>query len=589
MASTYDKASLVMIPSGTKASKIFSQKPVNGDGDFTFSRSTAATRVNADGNIEKETQNLLTQSNNFDSSDWTKINNSRTGGQSGYDGTNDAWLVSATGGGAKYILQNSTSTGVHTFSLYAKEGTTKGIRIAINGGGDHWANFNLDLGTQVGTAASVVDTEIVSIGSGWYRISVTANKTASGWGAIYPLNNSFSPNYTAAGENLYIQDAQLEQGLVARDYIETTTAAVEGGITDNVPRLDYTDSSCPALLLEPQRTNVIESSEYFDGLLWSATNITITNNDIESPEGIDNASKIVLDSGSSSSCELRAQNNKSVTLGNDYTFSVFAKADEFDKIELDFSNSTMDDAFVVADLTNGTIISRGTSNTSDSIEDYGNGWYRITLTGTAVATGTTALIFRLGANPTGDGTSGFHIYGAQLEAGTYATSYIPTYGTSVTRNADANITITSASSIIGQQEGTFYLEIDNALNTPNAFWYNVSDSSYTNWIFCGYDGNNFRFYVRTGNSVQYDSGAAGVIGTNKIVFIYKSGAIAAFVNGTQIKDATTTFNVTASLNYVTLGSPSPAGGIVLEAYPVKQALLFPTAITDQEAIDLTTI
>ena len=169
MSNIYDKASLVLIPSGTKTSKVYSQKPVNGDGDFTFSRSTAATRVNADGNIEKETQNLLTQSNNFDSSDWTKINNSRTGGQSGYDGTNDAWLVSATGGGAKYILQNSTSTGVHTFSLYAKEGTTKGIRIAINGGGDHWANFNLDLGTQVGTAASVVDTEIVSIGSGWYR------------------------------------------------------------------------------------------------------------------------------------------------------------------------------------------------------------------------------------------------------------------------------------------------------------------------------------------------------------------------------------------------------------------------------------
>ena len=55
---------------------------------------------------------------------------------------------------------------------------------------------------------------------------------------------------------IYLQDAQLEQGLVARDYIETTTTAVEGGITDNVPRLDYTDSSCPALLLEPQRTNL---------------------------------------------------------------------------------------------------------------------------------------------------------------------------------------------------------------------------------------------------------------------------------------------------------------------------------------------
>ena len=61
--SIYDKASLVLIPSGTKTSKVYSQKPVNGDGDFTFSRSTAATRVNADGNIEKETQNLLLQSN----------------------------------------------------------------------------------------------------------------------------------------------------------------------------------------------------------------------------------------------------------------------------------------------------------------------------------------------------------------------------------------------------------------------------------------------------------------------------------------------------------------------------------------------
>ena len=59
MASIYDKSSLVLIPSGTKTGKVYSQKPVSGDGDFTFTRSSAATRVNADGNIEKETQNLL--------------------------------------------------------------------------------------------------------------------------------------------------------------------------------------------------------------------------------------------------------------------------------------------------------------------------------------------------------------------------------------------------------------------------------------------------------------------------------------------------------------------------------------------------
>ena len=80
--SIYDKASLVLIPSGTKTSKVYSQKPVNGDGDFTFSRSTAATRVNADGNIEKETQNLLLQSNNFDTT-WSENYLVRTSGQVG--------------------------------------------------------------------------------------------------------------------------------------------------------------------------------------------------------------------------------------------------------------------------------------------------------------------------------------------------------------------------------------------------------------------------------------------------------------------------------------------------------------------------
>jgi len=85
--SIYDKSSLVLIPSGTKTGKVYSQKPVSGDGDFTFTRASAATRVNADGNIEKETQNLLLQSN-FSSS-WSATVATMTGGQSGYDGSND--------------------------------------------------------------------------------------------------------------------------------------------------------------------------------------------------------------------------------------------------------------------------------------------------------------------------------------------------------------------------------------------------------------------------------------------------------------------------------------------------------------------
>ena len=292
--SIYDKASLVLIPSGTKTSKVYSQKPVSGDGDFTFSRSTAATRVNADGNIEKETQNLLLQSNQFDTT-WGNSSSTETGGQSGYDGSNDAWRIDKTASGG-YLVQNIGTSGVQTFSVYAKAGTTDWMQLLTlgSGTGSRYVFYDLTngvIGSQSGSGTYGIDSNIESVGGGWYRCSLTFNTTLNDV-RIYPAEaNSVS----AASGNIYIQDAQLEQGLVARDYIETTTTAVEGGITDNVPRLDYTDSSCPSLLLEPQRSNLLTHSEYFGG--WGQINTINTANALISPEGVQNANKLIAASG----------------------------------------------------------------------------------------------------------------------------------------------------------------------------------------------------------------------------------------------------------------------------------------------------
>ena len=133
MASIYDKSSLVLIPSGTKTGKVYSQKPVSGDGDFTFTRSSAATRVNADGFIEKETQNLLYQSNYFDSGFWVKTSTIVTSGQSGYDGSSDAWLLSKSTSGGR-INQYVSSSGVQTLSFYAKANTLNWLRFITIGG-----------------------------------------------------------------------------------------------------------------------------------------------------------------------------------------------------------------------------------------------------------------------------------------------------------------------------------------------------------------------------------------------------------------------------------------------------------------------
>ena len=86
--------------------------------------------------------------------------------------------------------------------------------------------------------------------------------------------------------------AQYEDGLVATDYIETTSSTAQAGILEDMPRLDYSGgASCPALLLEPQRSNLITQSEYVDS--WLKHNCTIDSNIVVSPEGKQNAHKIV--------------------------------------------------------------------------------------------------------------------------------------------------------------------------------------------------------------------------------------------------------------------------------------------------------
>ena len=108
--SLLNKASLIQIPSGYKDGTLYSAKPTNGDGDFTFSRGSnlAATRVNSEGLIEKGRENLLLQSSQFDTT-WSKNNATLTSGQSGYDGSSDAWKLESTANGGSAYISNAVS------------------------------------------------------------------------------------------------------------------------------------------------------------------------------------------------------------------------------------------------------------------------------------------------------------------------------------------------------------------------------------------------------------------------------------------------------------------------------------------------
>ena len=581
MASIYDKASLVLIPSGSKTSKVYSQKPVNGDGDFTFSRSTAATRVNADGNIEKETQNLLLQSNDFDTT-WIKTGSlTLTSGQSGYDGSSDAWKLDVSQVFDR-VFQSTSTSGVHTFSVYAKKGSLEGVFLRASSSGAPRSFFNLNNGTLGNPAGNLIDAAIEDVGNGWYRCSITYSDSTTEV-RIYPstANNSFPTS-----GNIYIQDAQLEQGLVARDYIETTTTAVEGGITDNVPRLDYTDSSCPSLLLEPQRTNLVSQSEYFDVTPSVKDASTIEVNGTTSPSGLDDA---CLFTETTANDRHGFYQYITITAGA-LTASIFTK--EIDRRYIHFqSDATGTGASSYVDLQDGSVVSEG-SGWSLSTEDYGNGWYRIKATCTAGG-GNKYFIWGVSQNGTTNSYAGstskdFTFYGFQLEAGSYATSYIPTYGSAVTRNAEAALK-TGVADLINDGEGSLYMEV-----TPTNFEgdqrFGISDNIGTNRIVLRlYNPSNLQLSCVIGSSVEVSIANSGYSAGNtyKIAGAWKDNDAVIYVNGVQVA-TDTNCNITPS-NPLTRISFDNGVGTAKWENPVSQTMYFPTRLSNEELATLTTI
>jgi hypothetical protein len=579
--SLYNDASLAMIPSAVKDGKLYSIRPTDGSGDFTFSRGSnlAATRVDVNGLIEKGRENLLLQSNQFDTT-WTLNTATLTSGQTGYDGSSDAWELDASASGS-YVRQVISKGGVHSFSFYAKAGTTDFVLLLTLGGGNSF--FNLTTGV-VATNSGLISANIESVGSGWYRCSITQNSSISDC-RLYPSNSGGS----SAG-SIYIQDAQLEVGLVATDYIESTTTTAVSGITEDLPRLDYSGgASCPSLLLEPQRTNLFTQSEYFNSVDWTKTAINVTDNAVTSPEGIANAAKLVETTANSVH-----QINQSHSLsGNDYSFSVFVKKAERRYVSLVFSDFTRYLSQYTFDLEDGVLTNSfdyGGVTSTFVPEDYGNGWYRLTLS-SSYASWSGAIIPRFyientatpsqptANNYVGDGTSGVYIYGFQLESGSYPSSYIPTYGSAVTRSGDNSNTI-DVSSLGVTTNYTLFYEISDFNVTANSTW--VSQTSSNGPALAAY-GNTMIIWVDGGFWYPFGHGASGVGSNTKKAITYDGVKVRAYEDGVLVGTRDADKNRWDNLTDFDMTDGS------LQMVNWNQVLIFPTALTDSEAIALTTL
>jgi hypothetical protein len=359
-----------------------------------------------------------------------------------------------------------------------------------------------------------------------------------------------------------------EIGDVMTDYIATTTAAVSVGPVSGLPRLDYLNSSCPRLLLEPQRTNSALYSEQADNSWWLKFLSVITPNQGVSPSGYNDADLFTTNSPSS------VIYRTGQTAGS---LSFFVKAVSLNSgAKFGITVDLVGGAFWNQDGT----LSSVSGGTSTNAVSYGNGWYRCAFN----VTSGTVINYGL-ADVTGTGTC--LIWGMQNEpSATYPTSYIPTLGTSVTRVADA-ASKTGISSLIGQTEGTIFAEVDfdAAVNTEG-YIFRIDESSFDDTIFVSRgDDKILNGILRTGGSTIVQLQKTAFNGVNKLAFAYKSGSFALYVNGTQVATSAATYTNGITYDDIRIGgfnatTANMCGGI-------KQLLLFRTRLSNSDLAALT--
>lgn len=534
------------------------------DSRITFARSTTAPYYDGKTSAMAE-QNLLKYSQEFDNaSGWSAGTGSISKAANAtvaIDGTTTAEQITAAAGSNNHFFSTGSTVGnlpagAHTFSLYVKYENHRWFALQLYDGATSFAaSFDL-LNGVAGALTANTSSTITAIGAaGWYRVTVTAT-LAAGTNACYIIMNNAdqasSQVWTAAGtETISVWGAQLELRSSVTAYTPTTSAPITNYIpvlktaVANAPRFDHDPitGESKGLLIEEQRTNLLTYSE--DQSSGSdGGNLTVAANTTIAPDGTLTADTLV--SSASAVEQRRYRAVAGLTAGATYTLSRYVKAAGINFCTLR-GVSGGNEFGALFDLAAGTKITtfQGGVGTvvAAGIEPAGNGVYRIWVAGTM--SGLTGYYewFNLQPNNSstgrtqfaGDGYSGIAVWGSQLEAGAFPTSYIPTTSAQVTRVADsASMTGANFSSWYRQDEGTLYVEARLPLYRDGQVTACVSDGTNNNRMHIAQNNSpiNLAYVIVNGTSVANLTTTAPALGScNRTAFVYKSNDFAATVNG----------------------------------------------------------
>lgn len=559
-AGLLQKASLIMSPSMYEKDLVKSAVPQDGSGDLSFTRASNGTRINSAGLVEVCPWNLVTYSNDFSSS-WALIESSKSTGVTDPIGNSNAIkLKYTTATSGHYITQGITLAGSNAHSVYAKAGELQFLQIASAQSIDEYVNFNLSTGV-IGTYGSrASNVQIENVGNGWYRCSVVFTSGSNGiyLAIVQSASSDWFGVSTYAGANatdgLYLYGGQVNTGTL-KPYFPTTDRL-------NVPRLTYQNGGggCPSLLLEKQSTNYVKYSEDFTQSAWQKSGATITANSIISPDGTQNATRVEFSAGSR--YVYQSLGGSGIPAGS-VTISCYIKGASVQKIGFSDGNANPNEITLTTD------------------------WQRYTFT-FIYSSGGIGIQFDnyFGVTPSQE-TKDFYIWGAQVEASSYPTSYIQTTSSSATRVAD-DCQKTSISSLIGQTEGTLFCQYNLPYTTNDTRIMAISGGSDRVAIFCDYTSIGF-LVVTSAGLVILESTTYTPQASNKVALAYKSGLCSLYLNGTQILSSTTTFSLSATIANLYLGQYEFSPGTGQNGLRVEESVIFKTRLTNAELASLTTI
>ncbi len=399
----------------------------------------------------------------------------------------------------------------------------------------------------------------------------------SGYKAADDKLYSVVPN---SGDGDFTIDSDADATRVNKDGLIETVAEDQARLNYNF--IDGVVQPDPHLLLEPTRTNFVSPNNSLTG--YTLNGVSTTNNDAIAPNGTNEGAKV---QATTSGTAVVFKGFSTTSSNATHNFSVFVKAGTHNILQI---QEGFAGANIIVDLSDGTEVSSQNA-TNKKIEEYPNGWYRVSFNFTSNGTNLQFSIYFSGSYSSGDN---YYVWGGQIEAGSYPTSYIPTTTGAVTRTADS--CGTSDMNLINNTEGTLFIDFEfSEQGTTSSYQipiglYNAGGSGSQNVRIDNYSGK-LRIYVvsSSGTISLWDSSnsISNVVANQryKVAIKYKNGDSASYVNGELYKSNSGTISG-FNLVKMVFGYANFANTLMHRG-KVYQAIVFNEVLSDSELQTLT--